>query len=300
MTIMTERGEDAARRSEELEALEVFYEGNVSVGDNCWTLHITSGIDLEIILPVNYPSTSAPIPNIVAPPFVLDVHRKEELEAQLIEMYQEDTEVAILWTEHVKEIFADQQDLARLTEVEELEKIQTLIAEDTLSDDKDARTFQPSSSKFGQAIRSFAIEVIENELNRRSIHRGEAFRPPKSGPAELMIAHVASVESMDHVNWVLSQLLFHDKKVAKASHNMIAYRFWDEERNCLVCDNDDDGEKGAGVKLAMLLEMAEARNVIVVVSRWYGGVHLGSSRFKYFASVARDALQDAGFIRTKK
>lgn len=50
---------------------------------------------------------------------------------------------------------------------------------------------------------------------------------------------------------------------------MIAYRFFDKDRGCLVSDNDDDGEKGAGAKLAALLEMADVRDVIVIVSRWY-------------------------------
>lgn len=45
-----------------------------------------------------------------------------------------------------------------------------------------------------------------------------------------------------------------------------------------VADNDDDGESGAGAKLAALLELMGANNVMIVVSRWYGGVHLGPDR----------------------
>ena len=115
-----------------------------------------------------------------------------------------------------------------------------------------------------------------------------------------MIAHVARVESMEHVNWVLAELLFGDKKVAKATHNMIAYRFWDSETKCLVSDNDDDGEKGSGSKLAALLELSDAKNVIVIVSRWYGGIHLGPARFKYIASTAREALEEFGFLDARK
>ena len=43
--------------------------------------------------------------------------------------------------------------------------------------------------------------------------------------------------------------LLSDKKVAKATHNMIAYKFHDADNgNRLVSDNDDDGEKGSGAK----------------------------------------------------
>ena len=105
---------------------------------------------------------------------------------------------------------------------------------------------------------------------------------------------------------------FNDKKVGKATHNMFAYRFYATEENnndngdnekkkkstLLVKDNDDDGEKGSGAKLASLLELSSAENVLVVVSRWYGGQLLGPSRFKWIAGVARNGLEleQAGFI----
>ena len=64
----------------------------------------------------------------------------------------------------------------------------------------------------------------------------------------------------------------------------------------MVSDNDDDGEKGSGAKLAALLEMSDTMDCIVVVSRWYGGIHLGPARFKHIASTARDALVESGLI----
>ena len=36
--------------------------------------------------------------------------------------------------------------------------------------------------------------------------------------------------------------------------------------------------------------------MMVVVSRWYGGVELHADRFKHIRNVARDALDLAGFI----
>ncbi len=105
---------------------------------------------------------------------------------------------------------------------------------------------------------------------------------------------------MEHVHWALAELLFNDKKVAKATHNMFAYRFHhdndDNSTTTLVHDNDDDGEKGSGAKLASLLELSGAENVLVVVSRWYGGQLLGPARFKWIAGVARTGLVQGGFI----
>lgn len=42
--------------------------------------------------------------------------------------------------------------------------------------------------------------------------------------------------------------------------------------------------------------MMDAWNVIVVVSRWFGGTHLGPDRFKHINSAARDAVITGKFV----
>ena len=157
--------------------------------------------------------------------------------------------------------------------------------------------FVPPSGKYGQPVRTFDRDIVMNQKYRRRIFRGKPFHPPKSGPSETMIAFCASVECPEHVQWVWAELLLNEPKVAKASHNMVAYRY--QQDQTWVSDNDDDGEKGAGAKLASLLELANVNNVMVLVARWYGGVHLGPARFKWIASTARDVLEEAGFIPGK-
>ena len=39
---------------------------------------------------------------------------------------------------------------------------------------------------------------------------------------------------------------------------------------------------------------------MVVVTRWYGGVHLGSKRFRLITAVASDAFARAGMAGDKK
>lgn len=41
----------------------------------------------------------------------------------------------------------------------------------------------------------------------------------------------------------------------------------------------------------------EVENVLVVVTRWYGGVLLGPDRFKHINRVARDALVRVGVVQ---
>ena len=46
-------------------------------------------------------------------------------------------------------------------------------------------------------------------------------------------------------------------------------------------DNDDDGEDAAGGRLLHLLQILDAKNVLVIVSRWYGGIKLGPGKLDY-------------------
>jgi hypothetical protein len=55
-------------------------------------------------------------------------------------------------------------------------------------------------------------------------------------------------------------------------------------------DHEDDGEDGAGSKLSHLLYVLKEEGVVVVVSRWFGGIQLGPKRFVHIANVARDLL----------
>jgi hypothetical protein len=61
-------------------------------------------------------------------------------------------------------------------------------------------------------------------------------------------------------------------------------------------DCDDDGEDAAGGRLLHLLQLARAEDVVVVVSRWFGGVLLGPSRFGLISNCARELLVSTGFI----
>lgn len=104
------------------------------------------------------------------------------------------------------------------------------------------------------------------------------------------IAHLARVSSRAGCEAVVDQL-YQDLRIARATHNMRAYRFRDPDSGSLVCDNDDDGEDAAGGRLAMLLDAMKAEDVIVVVTRFYGGVLMGPLRFKVINDVARQLIE---------
>lgn len=52
----------------------------------------------------------------------------------------------------------------------------------------------------------------------------------------------------------------------------------------------DDGEAGAGAVILKMLEREGLADHIIVVTRWYGGVHLGGDRFAHVVTCTRAAL----------
>ncbi|KAF8908346.1 ribosomal protein S5 domain 2-type protein [Mucidula mucida] len=85
------------------------------------------------------------------------------------------------------------------------------------------------------------------------------------------------------------------ERISRAAHPIInAWRC--QVGNILHQDNDDDGETAAGGRLAHLLQILEVNNVLVIVTRYFGGIHLGPDRFKHINQAARNALELGGFL----
>jgi hypothetical protein len=54
----------------------------------------------------------------------------------------------------------------------------------------------------------------------------------------------------------------------------------------------------AGGRLAHLLLMMEVKGMIVVVTRWFGGIQLGPDRFKHINTVARMQIEEHTLTHT--
>ncbi|KAH3665463.1 hypothetical protein OGAPHI_003647 [Ogataea philodendri] len=108
------------------------------------------------------------------------------------------------------------------------------------------------------------------------------------------VGFARSVDSVEDAFEYLD-LLKQDRKVMKASHNMTAWRIKNPHTGAQYQDCDDDGETAAGGRLLHLLSIMDVWNVMVVVSRWFGGTHIGPDRFKHINACARDAIVKGGF-----
>ncbi len=72
----------------------------------------------------------------------------------------------------------------------------------------------------------------------------------------------------------LIKALKKQKKFAKATHN--TWALLTEEGPI----KNDDGEAGAGMVILRMLERNGLRDHVVIVTRWFGGTHLGGDRFR--------------------
>jgi hypothetical protein len=136
-------------------------------------------------------------------------------------------------------------------------------------------------------------EGLLDAAARSGIHvmQGEPITDRKS----TFLAHVARVRSNEEVQLVV-QSLRANRHIACAAHPaIVAYRFR-ASNGVLHQDSDDDGETGASKKLLFLLEQLKLDDVLLVVTRWFGGILLGPDRFKHIMGCAKQALVQHKFI----
>lgn len=99
--------------------------------------------------------------------------------------------------------------------------------------------------------------------------------------------HAAFLSNEVSVTSVLGHLL-ENRTVAQADHNIYAYRSGEGATLKEACS--DDGEHGAGTHLLNLLREDGRNNIIVTCTRWFGGTHIGPSRFELIKDSAKEAL----------
>ena len=292
----------AAEQQEELDVLQAIYDADflhlpaTPPFHSCFRVRLAEYLSCEVRLPSTYPSTARPL-------FLLHVDSPVSytyLLAQLSEevpstgeaiVFQcldilkerivaaEQTRVSAVETEEKeRRMRQEQEEHASLLAIEAMEiaeKEQRLSAFD--EDELLASSSAQSSSRYAAGAAATTVACP-------SILTGA----PLSDRKSTFQAHVATVHTVAETRSVLSAL-YSNPKIARATHNMWAYVL--KEGQIVRRENEDDGEDMAGSRLAHLLQMMAVENLIVVVSRWYGGIKLGADRFKHINNVARAVIE---------
>lgn len=82
-----------------------------------------------------------------------------------------------------------------------------------------------------------------------------------------------------------------DKYFSKATHNSYAYRILQENWSILEWKNDD-GETWAWLCILREIQRADFLNVVVVVTRFFGGILLQADRFKNVINATKEILKE--------
>lgn len=117
--------DNKSRQTDEVEALHAVYgESSVLVDGETWTIpiHHHDKINLILEVPEDYPSRRAPTPRIHG---LKNPQQRATLEAELVGMYQEDVEVAIMWAEYLRDILPDDECNDRICDESSLTKEST-------------------------------------------------------------------------------------------------------------------------------------------------------------------------------
>jgi len=110
------------------------------------------------------------------------------------------------------------------------------------------------------------------------------------------LARIAPVSSPAQATQYVQHLLATDRKARQATHNITAWRIRGPNGTSFQ-DYDDDGETAAGGRLLHLMQAMDLWDVMVVVTRWFGGLKLGPRRFALINTAARDGFVRAGFVK---
>ena len=153
---------------------------------------------------------------------------------------------------------------------------------------------QPVSPTFDQIATHNVANVTnwQTDEDQPEILHGEPITDRKS----TFQAHLIKVTSEQDVQDALHKLK-KTRKIANATHNISAYRITKQNSQVMIQDCDDDGEHNAGSRLLHLLQILKVQNCLIVVSRWYGGIHLGPDRFKHINNCARNLLKATNLIQ---
>lgn len=163
--------------------------------------------------------------------------------------------------------------------------------------------FGTTANPLGEiTLRSLAELIEAAPIYYPTIFIATLRSPPISDKGSLFVASGVAISDVSEVASIVNFHANKDSKHRKATHHMYAYRLLKD--GIVYHDNADDGEDGAGRKIAELLaNMMKAdatanerqQGVVLIVSRWYGGTLLGPKRFAHIASAAREVMLQMGY-----
>ena len=100
----------------------------------------------------------------------------------------------------------------------------------------------------------------------------------------------AKVDTIEDCRKLYRHLMLDPTNMA-ANHNTAVYRLYSPIGARTSDGYNDDGEFGMGRTVRDYLQQLDARNVIIFVTRIYGGVHIGPKRFTIVKDLVKQVIE---------
>ncbi|PBP25439.1 hypothetical protein BUE80_DR003854 [Diplocarpon rosae] len=136
-------------------------------------------------------------------------------------------------------------------------------------------------------------EAAEEE--EKPVRTGWTISTPITSKQSTFVARSISIANASEAKSALQALLSGNKELRDADHNISAWRV--QGSHGIIESSNDDGESGGGRYLLGLMQAENVVDVLLVVTRWYGGIMLGTDRWRIMSQVSRDAISQRLRIR---
>jgi len=111
---------------------------------------------------------------------------------------------------------------------------------------------------------------------------------PVTSKKSTFVARSIAITSPSQARSELQKLLANNPELREASHNISAWRVQGD--HSVIEESNDDGESGGGRHILGVMQSSDVVGMLLVVTRWYGGIFLGTDRWRIMSQVSRDAL----------
>ena len=126
----------------------------------------------------------------------------------------------------------------------------------------------------------------------------------KSAEAEIIekkskfIGEVFYIETVQEAEEKLREI---NKKYHDAKHHCFAYRVMEQEKIIEKCSDDGEPSGTAGAPMLQIISKNDLINVIVIVTRYFGGILLGTGGLvRAYSKATNDSLEKAEIVEIKK
>ena len=112
------------------------------------------------------------------------------------------------------------------------------------------------------------------------------------------IGEVFYIETVQEAEEKLREI---NKKYHDAKHHCFAYRVMEQEQIIERCSDDGEPSGTAGAPMLQIISKNDLINVIVIVTRYFGGILLGTGGLvRAYSKATNDSLEKAEIVEIKK